>query len=59
MRIRLWAQIGITLAINLALLVLLVGAYLFRENQKGIESIWFNAARERIRALGEIGRAHV
>jgi two-component system, OmpR family, sensor histidine kinase CpxA len=52
MRIRLWTRIGITLAVNLALLLGLVAIFLIGQSRLGIEAIWFTPARERIRALG-------
>lgn len=54
MRIRLWTRIGITLAVNLTLLLGLVGLFLIGQSRLGIEAIWFTPARERIRALGSI-----
>lgn len=54
MRFRIGAQIGITLGINLVLLMLLVAAFLSNQNRSGIESLWFAPARENIRALGSL-----
>lgn len=51
---RLWTRIGLTLAINLVLLLLLVAGFLAQQSQEGIEAVWFTGAREQIRALGRM-----
>jgi two-component system, OmpR family, sensor histidine kinase CpxA len=53
-RIRLWTRIGITLALNLVLLTLLVAGFLLQQSQEGMEAVWFTAARERIRSIGRL-----
>ena len=57
MRMRLWVRISLTLGLNMVLLIALVAIFVARQNQSGIESMWFAPARERIRQLGSLVEA--
>ena len=52
MRLRLWARIGLTLAVNFVLLAGLGWIFLAQQNRGGLQSFVFAPARENLRELG-------
>lgn len=54
MRFRLWAQIGVTLAVNLVLLGALAAVTIAMQSRRGIDSFLYTQAREKIRDLGAL-----